>query len=196
MLVSGCGAQVTSREGADTERGKELFTQKCGACHVLADAGTQGETGPNLDDGFTARTQGFDESTYFEVVLEQMKIPAPPMPDFDDPGSKGNYLPEEDLVNIAAYVASVAAKPTRQAAGDAKDPKALFLQSGCGSCHTLGDAETTGSVGPNLDDTKPSAEEAAKQIAEGGGGMPAYKGKLTEEQIQALAEYIAKVTAG
>ena len=198
-VLSGCGATTASTQGADTAGGKELFTQKCGACHVLADAGTQGQTGPNLDDAFGyPREQGFKESTFFEVTLEQMEIPAPPMPEFDDAADKQNFLSEDDRVSVAAYVASVAGKPVKQqAAGpDEDDPKALFTSQGCGSCHTLADAGTTGAVGPNLDDTKPTAEVAAKQIAEGGGGMPAYKGKLTDEQIQALAEYIAKANGG
>ena len=38
--------------------------QKCGGCHTLADAGTQGQIGPNLDDAFAvAREQGFEEPT-------------------------------------------------------------------------------------------------------------------------------------
>ncbi len=195
-LLAGCGATTASPEGADTEQGRELFTQKCGACHVLADAGTAGETGPNLDDAFGyARKQGFRESTFFEVTLEQMEIPAPPMPDFDEPEEKQNYLSEEDRTSIAAYVASVAGKPRRQAAGETSDPKAIFTAS-CGSCHTLEDAGTTGAVGPNLDDTKPSLEESVRQIANGGGGMPAFKDQLSEEQIRRLAQYIVEATGG
>jgi cytochrome c oxidase subunit 2 len=34
---------------AGSVQGKELFVQNCGSCHVLADAGTEGEVGPNLD---------------------------------------------------------------------------------------------------------------------------------------------------
>ena len=196
LLLTGCGATTAAREGADTEQGRELFTQKCGACHVLADAGTAGETGPNLDDAFGyPRKQGFRESTFFEITLEQMEIPAPPMPDFDDPDEKENYLSEEDRTSIAAYVASVAGKPRREAAGEATDPKSIFTAS-CGSCHTLEDAGTTGAVGPNLDDTKPGLEESVRQIANGGGGMPAFKDQLSEEQIRRLAEYIAEATGG
>ena len=193
VLAAGCGATTASREAADTTRGKELFSQKCGQCHTLADAGTAGETGPNLDNAFGfPRKQGFEESTFFEVTLEQMEIPAPPMPDYDDPSSKDTYLSEEDRISVAAYVASVAGKPVKR---QASDPKSIFTAS-CGSCHTLGDAGTTGVVGPNLDDTKPSVEESERQIANGGGGMPAFKGQLSEEQIRALAEYIAQATGG
>ena len=170
-----------------------LFQQKCGSCHVLADAGTAGQIGPNLDDGFIARNQGFDESLYFELTLEQMEIPGPPMPAFDEPADEENYLREEDRIAIAAYVASVAGKPVEDAGGD--DPKSVFTAS-CGSCHVLEDAGTTGTAGPNLDESQPGLEEAERQIAEGGGGMPAFKDQLSEEQIRALAEYVVEATGG
>lgn len=197
-VLSGCGATTTSADGASTARGKEIFTQKCGACHVLADAGTAGTTGPNLDDAFGhARGDGFDDSTFFEVTLEQMKIPGPPMPSYDDPNDEANYLPEEDRVAVAAYVAEVAGAAGEGAAAGAQgdDPKSVF-QASCGSCHALEDAETIGTVGPNLDDTRPGLEESIRQIANGGGGMPAFKDQLSEEQIRALAEYIVDVTQG
>jgi len=188
--VAGCGATPTSRENANTARGKELFQQRCGQCHTLADAGTAGELGPNLDDGFTARGHRFEESTYFEVVLAQMEIPGPPMPDYDEEGTN-DFLPEEDRVAIAAYVASVAARPVQQQA-DAGDPKATFAAS-CGSCHVLADAGTTGETGPNLDQSSVTLEEAIDQIANGGGGMPAFGDRLSDAQIRALAEYIPAV---
>jgi hypothetical protein len=31
-------------------KGKQIFQQNCGTCHTLADAGTSGKVGPNLDD--------------------------------------------------------------------------------------------------------------------------------------------------
>ena len=196
--MAGCGATTTTREGVNIERGKELFQQKCGSCHVLADAGTAGTVGPNLDDGFIARKQGFDESLYFELTLEQMDIPGPPMPEFDEPADKENYLTDEQRIAVAAYVASVAGKPREQpAAGGAgeDDPKAIFTGS-CGSCHVLEAAGTAGTAGPNLDESRPGLEEAEHQIAEGGGGMPAFKDQLSDEQIQALAEYIVESTRG
>jgi mono/diheme cytochrome c family protein len=193
-LLTGCGATTTSREGASVDRGKELFQQQCGQCHALADAGTAGEIGPNLDDGFTARRQGFEESTYFEVVLEQMAIPGEPMPDFDEPGTE-YYLPEDDRVAIASYVARVAGKPVADGGAAAGDPKATFTAS-CGSCHVLADAGTTGTVGPSLDESNVDVEAAAEQIANGGGGMPAFRGQLSDDQIRALAEYVVGARKG
>jgi outer membrane protein assembly factor BamB/cytochrome c553 len=72
------------------------------------------------------------------------------------------------------------------------DAKAIFTQN-CGGCHTLADAGTSGNVGPNLDDLKPDAAAAHKQIENGGGGMPAFKGTLSDAEIEALSEYIASV---
>jgi mono/diheme cytochrome c family protein len=107
LLLSGCAGRAADATGADTAQGKELFVKNCGSCHTLQDAATAGTVGPNLDDAFfAARNQaGFDESTFFQITLDQMRLAAPPMPDFDKPPQK---LPEDQLVNIAAYVASVA----------------------------------------------------------------------------------------
>ncbi len=197
--MTGCGATTTTRESANVDRGKELFQQKCGQCHVLADAGTAGQVGPNLDDGFIARDQGFDESLYFELVLEQMEIPGPPMPDFDEPADKENFLREEDRVAVAAYVASVARKPVEDTGED--DPKAVFTAS-CGSCHVLEDAGTTGTTGPNLDESlqgddpnqvRESIVNPDAQIEEGfeAGVMPDdYGEQLSEDQLNALVAFL------
>ncbi len=108
---AGCGGQAVETQGADSTEGKEQFLDKCGGCHTLAAAGTNGTIGPNLDCAFAAsREQGFPESTFFEVILEQMKIPGngSPMPEFDSKQDAANYLTEQQLINVAAYVASVA----------------------------------------------------------------------------------------
>jgi outer membrane protein assembly factor BamB len=72
--------------------------------------------------------------------------------------------------------------------------------SNCGSCHTLGAAGTTGSVGPNLDTLKPSAATVEQQVRNGGNGMPAFAGRLSDAQITAVAKYVAqnagKVSSG
>jgi len=70
--------------------------------------------------------------------------------------------------------------------------KQVFTQS-CGSCHTLKDAATTGTVGPNLDDLKPDEATVQRQVTNGGGVMPAFKGQLTDAQIKAVAQYVSSV---
>jgi len=63
----------------------------------------------------------------------------------------------------------------------------------CGSCHTLADAGTTGTVGPNLDDLKPSFEAVQQQVTNGGGAMPSFKGQLAPQQIDDIAAYVSSV---
>ncbi len=77
--------------------------------------------------------------------------------------------------------------------GDAAAGKSVFASAGCGSCHTLADAGAGGSVGPNLDETKPASELVVDRVTNGQGAMPAFKGQLDEQQIQDVAAYVASV---
>ena len=79
--------------------------------------------------------------------------------------------------------------------GDAEAGAALFTEQGCGSCHVLADAGTTGTTGPNLDEVQPSFDAALQQIQNGGGGMPAYD-QLGEEAIANLAAYVSERAGG
>jgi mono/diheme cytochrome c family protein len=116
LLVAGCDARTVDFKSADTNQGKQLFVKECGGCHTLADAATAGAIGPNLDDSFRASRSkvggGFDDSTFFQITLDQMRLAAPPMPHFDEEPQK---LSEEQLVDVAAYVAKVAGQPVQQA---------------------------------------------------------------------------------
>ena len=69
----------------------------------------------------------------------------------------------------------------------------VFATAGCKTCHTLKAAGATGSVGPNLDQLKPSDKLVVKQVNNGGGGMPPFKGKLSPAQIEAVAQYVSSV---
>jgi mono/diheme cytochrome c family protein len=68
--------------------------------------------------------------------------------------------------------------------------KAKFAST-CGACHTLADAGTKGTVGPNLDQLKPDAARVAKQITNGGAVMP--KGLLTGQDLKDVSAYVAAV---
>jgi mono/diheme cytochrome c family protein len=74
--------------------------------------------------------------------------------------------------------------------GDPTAGKEIFASTGCGSCHTLSDAGTTGTIGPNLDDSSVDFAAAVEQITNGGGGMQAYSGTLSEEEINNVAAYV------
>ena len=67
---------------------------------------------------------------------------------------------------------------------------ALFTQN-CASCHTFAAAHAKGTVGPNLDEVKPSKADVARQVTNGGGGMPAFGGRLSPKQIDAIATYVS-----
>ncbi len=61
----------------------------------------------------------------------------------------------------------------------------------CGSCHTLADARTSGTFGPNLDDRKPSKARVLAALMSGPGAMPS--GLLAGAQADAVATYVAAV---
>jgi mono/diheme cytochrome c family protein len=197
LALTGCGTGGLGTENADVSEGKLLFNQRCGGCHTLRDAGSRGSTanpagGPNLDDAFAGpRREGFDESTIREVVLQQIDYPTPPMP--------ADLVKGAEAEAVANYVATVAADPKAQVSlppgAGGNNPELLF-QSNCGSCHVLAAARTQGTVGPSLDQAKPELQAAIRQITNGGGGMPAFKGQLSEQQIRRLAQYVVRSTGG
>ena len=101
FTAAGCGGD----EPADVAGGKELFTQKCGACHILKNAGTKGVQGPNLDLAFQQSIRdGLGRSTVEGVVRKQIALPQ---------GSQmpSNLVEGKDAEAVAAYVASAIGKP-------------------------------------------------------------------------------------
>jgi mono/diheme cytochrome c family protein len=101
-----------------------------------------------------------------------------------------NSTPEAGTTSTpAAGTTSTGAGGTQQASAQGKQ---VFTQN-CSSCHTLKDANARGQVGPNLDDLKPDEATAERQVTNGGGGMPAFKGQLSDAEIKAVAQYVASV---
>jgi cytochrome c553 len=76
------------------------------------------------------------------------------------------------------------------AAGDPAAGEEVYASAGCGTCHTLEEAGSTATVGPNLDESSIDEAGAAQQVADGGGGMPPFSGQLSEEQIQDVAAFV------
>jgi cytochrome c oxidase subunit 2 len=152
-LAAGCG-QTGVAKGGDVSQGKQLFVAKCGGCHRLQDAGTQGQTGPDLDGAFAGpRAQHFKLSTIKQVVYDQIYHAAAPMPQ--------KLVTGADAASVAAYVASVAgagsakggAAPTLTTTtptagggggGLAAQGAKLFQSLGCSGCHSLNGAKLTG----------------------------------------------------
>jgi mono/diheme cytochrome c family protein len=70
--------------------------------------------------------------------------------------------------------------------------KTVFTAN-CGTCHTLKEAGTSGTVGPNLDELEPDLATVEGQVESGGGGMPAFKGQLSAEEITDVATFVSTV---
>ena len=87
-----------------------------------------------------------------------------------------------------------AATTTAETGGEASG-EAVFTEN-CGSCHVLAAAGTSGTTGPNLDELKPDVGTVEEQVRNGGGGMPAFEGQLSDAEITAVAEYVANSTGG
>jgi cbb3-type cytochrome c oxidase subunit III len=201
----GCGGTGGLAEGGSASSGAPLFKEKCGGCHTLRAAGTQGKIGPNLDDAFAQpRADGIPDSTIKNVVHDQIKYPSPPQVSGDVPAMPKNLVTGEDADSVAAYVASVAAVPGAKVTtpppppppaggggGGAAEGKSIFT-SNCAPCHTLADAGTSGTIGPNLDQAKPDEALVKQRVTNGMGVMPSFKGKLTDAQIDAVAKYVSQ----
>jgi mono/diheme cytochrome c family protein len=86
--------------------------------------------------------------------------------------------------------------PALDLKGDATAGKQVFESAGCVACHTLSEANATGTVGPNLDEAKPSYELVVQRVTLGQGGMPSFKDQLEPQQIADVAQFVSTATGG
>jgi mono/diheme cytochrome c family protein len=86
--------------------------------------------------------------------------------------------------------------PALDLTGDAEAGKAVFASSGCGACHTMNAAGSSGTVGPNLDDAGPSYELVVERVTLGLGGMPEFGSQLEPQQIADVAQFVVTSTGG
>jgi mono/diheme cytochrome c family protein len=80
------------------------------------------------------------------------------------------------------------------AEGDAAAGEQIFAEQGCGSCHTLEAAGSSGNIGPNLDDAQPSHDLIVERVTNGASPMPSFKDTLSEQQIQDVAAFVFEST--
>jgi mono/diheme cytochrome c family protein len=201
LVIAGCGTT-----NPDIANGRVLFTQKCGVCHALAQAGTTATIGPDLDDAFAAAREagGFDAATVEGIVKAKVDSPRPangnPMASMPPHLAEGT-----DLDNIAAYVGKYAGVPGVAPPEVEGGPGAqVFANNGCGTCHTLAAANSGGTTGPDLDEVLPGQSEAEieesivdpnAKIAQGypANVMPEnFKESIQPEEIKALVEYLSE----
>lgn len=74
--------------------------------------------------------------------------------------------------------------------GDAASGEQVFASAGCGGCHTFAAAGSTGSIGPNLDEVSLSFDAVVEQVTNGGGAMPAFDDRLTQQEIDDVAAFV------
>jgi cbb3-type cytochrome c oxidase subunit III len=198
--LAACGTGGMVSASTDQQNGKKLFQEKCAGCHALAAVGSSSTIGPNLDDAFAqARADGFKETAIANIVHDQIRFAGQYStgqnnPNYLKANMPTNLVKGQDADDVAAFVAAnagvqgfVVAKAISGTNG-----KSIF-QAKCASCHTLEDAGTTGTVGPNLDQLKPPFSIVQNQVIHGGAVMPAFKGVLTDAQIKAVAKYVSSV---
>ena len=222
ITVGGCAIKHPT---GNLVTGKKLFATNCASCHTLAHANSTGTVGPNLDDAFRQDRIDGVKSTSIEGLISFW---------IQYPNSEGVMPPMlvkgQHAQDVAAYVAAVAAKPgqdtgalatavAEKVAPTAANGKAIFTGvGGCGSCHTLAAAGTTGTVGPNLNTLKAACATPASQQARGAtfekcvttaitdpykyiptgyhaGIMPnTFSKTLSPSQIQALVAFLDSAT--
>jgi mono/diheme cytochrome c family protein len=211
LPLGACG-----RDEPDLETGKASFVEKCGSCHTLARAGTAGTTGPNLDTAFqTALADGIDRDTIEGIVHRQILYPSTVgvMP--------AKLVTGDRAKDVAAYVGYAAARKGKDSGAlasaglaQAKTGDQIFTAAGCAGCHTFSPAGSNGTIGPNLNQLKTqagklvpgkSAEEYIRESIEDPSAyivkgfpnaMPPFKGRLTEQQINALIDYLLQKGGG
>ena len=212
------GLHLTSNES----KGRELFAKYCATCHTLRASNSVGKIGPNLDVrqppaalvlnaiqmgraqgngnmpmGLLAGQDAKNVAAYVAAVAghgggvqSQSSTTAAPAATTPAATTPVATTPAATTPTTTTTPTATTGTPSALTAG-----KSVFVQN-CAACHTLKAAGTTGQVGPNLDQLKPDAATVQLQVENGGGPMPAYKGKLTAAQIAAVAKYVSSVAGG
>ena len=101
------------------------------------------------------------------------------------------------LINISCYIfIIIILLPQNIKADDLfNQGKIIFVGDGnCATCHSLDDANSNGNIGPNLNEIKPDISRVLMAVTNGIGVMPAYQGQLSDEEINAVATYVAEST--
>lgn len=109
------------------------------------------------------------------------------------------FRPELLSVTVFALALSIGTSVSSKAEDDEvfELGKRIFMseaEPSCAICHTLSDADAAGEIGPNLDELKPTEDRVRLAVEGGVGAMPPYEESLTQEEIDAVSLYVARVT--
>lgn len=164
----------------DPSAGGEIFSEKCAPCHGPTGMG-DGELAANLDvppAGLGEPEVGNQAtlSGWYTVVTEgRIERFMPPFASLSD----------DERWDVAAYALSLSASSEQLAQG-----KSLYGEE-CASCHG---PDGGGEAAADLSDPAFMADRSAADlyasITDGGEGMPAFSGSLTDEERWAAARYV------
>jgi mono/diheme cytochrome c family protein len=90
---------------------------------------------------------------------------------------------------VAVFLRATSTTPARPPSASAS----TVFDTNCAGCHTLAAARSSGTIGPNLDQLRPPRALVIRQVTNGGGGMPAFRGRLSSSQIAAVSSYVSSV---
>ncbi len=189
-LYSLLAPRTEAVEAADSslavEEGRQLFLTGCSSCHGLnAQGGTQG---PSLIGVGSAGVE-------FQVGTGRMPLARP--------GVQANRKPpkytEEQIEQLAAYVASLAPGPTTPPLDVEDADLALggeLFRLNCAQCHNFvgtGGALSNGKYAPDL--SPATAEEIAAAMRTGPENMPVFgPSQLTDEEVNDIVGYVQYVS--
>jgi mono/diheme cytochrome c family protein len=226
FVVAACGTNHVGVPKSDPSyaadtAAAQLFNQRCGGCHTLAQAATHGS-------GANPRTYEAINGPNFNVRCERPAIRV--LYAIENGGFSGAIMPQNIVLGrqaqeIAEFVAryagsqapiqpgvaqcdqkaigtlpSVGTPPASAPAAPTLSKAALatglsIFKTNCAACHTLAYANTHGTLGPNLDQLKPNEATVQHQVTFGGGLMPAFGNKhlLKQSQVVAVAKFVSSV---
>ncbi|MCW2949730.1 MAG: cytochrome c class [Thermoleophilia bacterium] len=188
LVASGCG-------GGPKDAGSQLSAACKRQIEEIADAKSQSKIVTAKSSEATQDAEQLHECAGQEPIVAASTRETDPSA--SDDGSSSDMSAKSDETassggdtassNMRASASDDNAKPDTAAA---LDPAARTLfASTCGSCHTLADAKTSGTVGPDLDTVDDDAKQIEDQILHGGGGMPPKL--LTGDDATKVAGYVA-----
>jgi cytochrome c oxidase cbb3-type subunit 3 len=161
--------------------GAALFVENCAACHGRTGKGNAALGAPDLTG--SAWLYGGDGKTILTSILDGRRGA---MPAF------GGTIPEDSILDIAHYVASLSGIPNDPVRAQLGKP----LFSTCAACHG-GDAKGNPALGaPNLTDGvwlygSRVPRDIAETITRGRNGvMPAWRERMGEENALLVAAWV------
>ncbi len=206
LVLAACGSSGPGvSHGEDLSKGRELFLSgdgdtgepSCGSCHTLAAAGSKGVAGPNLDDAFRgSREDGFEESTFEQVVREQIAYPGSGWacpPTSSAARMRTTSRTSWHVVRRTRRIRPVRLQTIRSSRP--RGPRSSPKQGACRATRSLqpGRAEQSVRISTRHE---PPKELVIDRVTNGSGTMPSFKDRMSEQQIEAVADFVSQSAGG